>query len=858
MRSLHETLHAIRLAGLPNVLRAVRYARLRDRLDARYLYPEPSPEPRPRGRLRFAARTESGARFRYDGGELDVRFLAPDFLALAWDGPALAASEAVVGLDWPKVDVTLAPAASGGWSLRSPTHELRLAEDGELELWSVPEAMGKSPAAAPAAAPSAASARCLRREQPVLRRGEARQGGRREARQGGRRGGWSQVVELAPEAAVAGLGERAAPFNLRPGSYRFWNRDAGGKYGPGEDPLYLCIPVYVTLDGGGACLAFYDNSWDGSISLGEQAEIRFTGGPARWYLAAGSLARVLELYTQLTGRAPLPPRWALGYQHSRWGWGSQAKMRSIAEGFLRRGLPLRALYLDIDCLRGHRVLTPDLRRYPQLASWARELGAQDVHLVASVNPGLKRERRFELYTEARRLGLLCRRPNGSPMPGVCWPGWAAWVDFTSPRARQWWGRQYARLRKLGIEGFWHDMNEPAVFAAHGDPSLPLCTRHELEGRGGDHREAHNLYGLGMNRAGYEGLRALDPERRPFLLSRSGWAGGQRYAWTWTGDMRTGWDNLRQTLATVLGLSLSGFPFAGPDVGGFSGEPPSAELFVRWFQLASFLPFFRTHCTSYMPPREPWEFGAETEAILAKALRLRDRLLPYWYTLAWQAGRTGAPPARPPCWAHPESAELRAADDAFLLGDALLVAPVFEPGATRRSVTLPPGEWRELEGEGRFTGPGRAELDAPLERIPVLVRAGSVLPVAGAEDSQPAPGSRPVLGLMVFRPAGAEAGSGLLYSDAGDGYGPHRVDRFALDQAQGGWILSWADEGEYPWPYAEVSLELRGFRAPQVRDEGTLLGARGGCYPLVRRAPREEQPAPPERRAPRVIRIEERS
>jgi alpha-glucosidase len=262
------------------------------------------------------------------------------------------------------------------------------------------------------------------------------------------------------------------------------------------------------------------------------------------------------------------------------------------------------------------------------------------------------------------------------------------------------------------------------------------------------------------------------------------------------------------------------------------------LFVRWFQLASFLPFFRTHCTSYMPPREPWEFGAETEAILAKALRLRERLLPYWYTLAWQAGRTGAPPARPPCWAHPESAQLRADDDAFLLGDALLVAPVFEPNATRRSVTLPPGEWRELEGDGRFTGPGRAELDAPLERIPVLVRAGSVLPVAGAlarddmEAQELVPGSNRSLQLMVFRPAGAEAGGGLLYSDAGDGYGPNRVDHFELQKAQGGWNLSWSAEGEYPWPYEGVSLELRGFRAPQVRAEGAQVPAREGRFLLA--------------------------
>jgi alpha-glucosidase len=313
------------------------------------------------------------------------------------------------------------------------------------------------------------------------------------------------------------------------------------------------------------------------------------------------------------------------------------------------------------------------------------------------------------------------------------------------------------------------MNEPTSFQAWGDPSLPRSTRHALEGRGGDHREAHNVYALLMARAGYEGLLELRPDQRPFLFSRSGWAGMQRYGGTWSGDVATEWEGLRASLALVVGLGLCGVPYSGPDVGGFSGRP-SPELYLRWFQLGAYLPFFRTHSAIGAGQREPWEFGPEVLGHARSALESRERLMPYLYTLAHEARRTGAPYVRPLWWNEPGDRDLRGVGDAFLLGDALLVAPVLDPGVVRRPVRLPAGRWYDRDTGEVFEGPGRVTVDAPLRRIPVLARAGSVVPVAGPEDE---------VELEVWAPEQGRTGGGVLLTDAGDGWEDPVEERFTV-------------------------------------------------------------------------------
>lgn len=281
---------------------------------------------------------------------------------------------------------------------------------------------------------------------------------------------------------------------------------------------------------------------------------------------------MLQGWTALTGAPALPPSWALGPQHARWGFGSEAEVRRVVAGYREHGLPLSALHLDIDHYDAHQVFTVDRERFPDLPRLAKDLAEEGVRLVSIVDPAVKAQRGNAVYESGLAADAFVRDARGDEVRGVVWPGECVYPDFTDPRAREWWGGLYQERLDQGFAGVWHDMNEPTSFAPFGDPTLPRSARHVLEGRGGDHREAHNVYGLTMARAGYEGLRRLRPDDRPFLFSRSGWVGMQRYGGTWSGDVSTGWPGLRASLALVLGLGLCGVPYSGPDVGGFSGTP----------------------------------------------------------------------------------------------------------------------------------------------------------------------------------------------------------------------------------------------------------------------------------------------
>ncbi|GAA4672356.1 glycoside hydrolase family 31 protein [Streptomyces youssoufiensis] len=689
-----------------------------------------------------------GGVVRFARSSLRVRVAAGGAVFCGWDGATPEPSYALAG-SCPEVDqrAFLEPDTEDGWRVVSERVTVTVSRHGAVAV--------RTPGGV-----------VLRRELPP-RWWEPAAGPVEGARPR-----WTQRSVVAPDARCFGLGGRSAGPRLRSGTYRLWNTDPGGAFEPPDDPLYLTMPVQLVVADAGSHLIFHDNTWDGAVTLREgvegegsghdrpgRCEVRMEGGPLRYWVIVGTPARVLHSWAQLTGAPALPPPWALGYHHARWGFGSEREVRRVVAGYLERGLPLSAVHLDIDHYDGHRVFTVDRERFPDLPRLAADLADDGVRLVSIVDPAVKAEPGNPVYDAGVAAGAFVRDGSGREVRGEVWPGESAFPDFTDPRVRAWWGEWYAERLAQGFAGVWHDMNEPVSFAAFGDPTLPLSARHALEGRGGDHREAHNVYGLAMARAGYEALRELRPEQRPFLFSRSGWAGLQRYGGTWSGDVSTGWPGLRASLALVLGLGLCGVPYSGPDVGGFTGSP-SPELYLRWFQLASYLPLFRTHAAITAGRREPWEFGPEVLEHARAALHERQRLAPYFLTLAHLAHRTGAPYVRPLWWRWPRDRALRDCEDAFLLGDSLLVAPVLEPGVRQRMVRVPRGRWYDQVTGQAYEGPGRIVVDAPLSRVPVLVRAGSVVPVVGERGETE---------LEVWAPMVGRTGGGVLISETGDGW-----------------------------------------------------------------------------------------
>lgn len=782
---LQKILFAIRAVGLRAVLRTLRYSLWRAWIDRRLASPAPNQAVILPGPHQELIRTPHGCRVEYQNARLEVTFLTPTMTRLAWEPGPAPIPYAIARHEWPALTLS--------WQEESEKTTL---SSGQLQVILYPD--GAVEFADPAG-------NLLRRDDPPQHRGQS----------------WRLTSSLRPEEHLYGLGERAAPFNLRPGTYRSWNTDPGGSYGPGRDPLYLCTPVYLGLHQMGSYLVFYENSYPATFSFEKEACVDFTGGQLRYYFIFGTPAEALRQYLDLTGLPGLPPRWALGYHQCRWGYKTEAEIRQVIAGFRDHDLPISAIHLDIDYMDGYRVFTFDRQRFPNPDALIADLETQGVKTVTILDPGVKRDPQYAIYQQGKARKAFCTLPSGKIVHGLVWPGWAAFPDFSDPAARRWWGEHYASLVKMGVAGFWHDMNEPVSFAAWGDTTLPLTTRHSLEGGGGNHLEAHNFYGLLMNQAAHQALRELNPRKRPWLISRSGWAGLQRYAWNWTGDVESTWQALRLTVATILGLSLSGHLFAGPDIGGFSGNP-SPELYLRWFQLAAFLPFFRTHSAVGTKPREPWVFGELITSIVRETLRLRYRLLPYLYTLAWEACQEGVLPVRPLFWENPKDARLWDVSDAFLLGDSLLIAPIVEEGERKRRVILPSGNWYDFWNDTPYQGPDEIEIEAPLEHIPVLVKAGKILPL---EENNSSP-SLSCLTLHVYLPrrtpenqASLPPTISRLFLDAGDGYENSRLDRFEIEDLGNSWIIRRLQTGEFPWPYARLTIQIHGAEIRSIQADG---------------------------------------
>lgn len=571
---------------------------------------------------------------------------------------------------------------------------------------------------------------------------------------------------LPDDEHILGLGEKVGPLDKRDHRWEMWNTDAHPRHLPTTDPMYESFPIYLGLRPGLGYARFFDNTWRSHFDFGysEPGVFRYeaAGGELNYYFIYGpEPAAILTRYSELTGRMPMPPRWALGHHQCRWSYYPEAKVREVAQKLRSHGLPTDVIYLDIDYMDGYRVFTWDRERFPDPEKLIADLRAQGFRTIAIVDPGVKVDEQYAVYQEGVARGYFCRKPDGSLFVGPVWPGDAVFPDFTHPEVRRWWGDLHKEpLLDMGVAGLWNDMNEPAVFGGVGW-TMDEDVVHYDHGHQTPHSKSHNVYGLLMARATREALERMRPNERAFVLTRAAYAGVQRYAAVWMGDNSSWWEHLWLAMPMCMSVGLVGQPFVGVDIGGFSDDC-TPELYARWVQLGAFTPFCRTHSALGTRDQEPYAFGPEVERIARKYLELRYRLLPYTYTLFWEASQTGAPIMRPLAYAYPDDPTTYEISDQFLWGPALLVAPIYQENVTHRAVYLPTGRWADYWTGKTHEGPNWIVAEAPLDILPLYVRAGSILPtgpVMQYTDEKPLD----PLTLEVF---GGGSGRFTLYEDDG--------------------------------------------------------------------------------------------
>ncbi|MDX2240960.1 MAG: glycoside hydrolase family 31 protein [Leptolyngbyaceae cyanobacterium bins.302] len=543
---------------------------------------------------------------------------------------------------------------------------------------------------------------------------------------------------IAPNEHFYGFGERTGLLDKLAERKTNWTTDALD-YDSLTDEMYQAIPVFLALRPGLCYGIFLNSTFWSQFDLGAEKpgiwQMQTRAPELDYYILYGAQpADILATYTELTGRMPLPPKWALGYHQCRWSYESEDVVYELAQEFRQRHIPCDVIHLDIDYMQGYRVFTWSKKRFPQPKKLISDLKANGFRVVTIVDPGVKYEPEadYAAFDQGMEKDFFVRDATGKLVHGYVWPEKAVFPDFLRPDVRQWWSAQHHVLTEAGVAGIWNDMNEPALddrpFGDGGNKiSFPLDAPQGQPPEQTTHAEAHNLYGSCMAQASYEALKQLRPQERSFVLTRSGFAGIQRWSSVWMGDNQSLWEHLELSLPMLCNMGLSGVPFVGCDIGGFAGNA-TAELFARWMQVGMLYPLMRGHSAMTTARHEPWVFGDRVERICREYIELRYQLLPYLYSLFWEASTIGAPVLRPLLYHYPNDPHTYALCDQVLLGESLMAAPVCRPGVEYRAVYLPEGVWYDWWTQERYEGATHILAHAPLERMPLYVKAGALIPM----------------------------------------------------------------------------------------------------------------------------------
>ncbi|MEM6523988.1 MAG: TIM-barrel domain-containing protein [Bacteroidota bacterium] len=525
-----------------------------------------------------------------------------------------------------------------------------------------------------------------------------------------------------------GLGEKTGNLDRRGKAYEHWNTDQYA-YNKGTDPLYCSTPFYIGLHSGLCYGIFLDNSYKSNFNFGASND-RFSSfsvdsGDLNYYFIYGeTVAEIIEHYTALTGRMPLPPIWSIGYQQCRYSYYPDKEVLSLANTFQEKHIPADVIVLDIHYMENFKIFTWDKEHFKNPKEMIHALRKKGFHVVVMCDPGIKIEEGYEPYESGLEEDIFIKYPDGSNYSGEVWPGWCHFPDFTDGRAREWWKNKLKTYTDFQIDGFWNDMNEIATWGN----ALPELIEFEFEGNRTTTREARNVYGMLMSKSTYEGAKILLNGKRPFNLTRAGFSGVQRYAAVWTGDNIASDEHLMLGVRLVNSMGLAGIAFSGYDVGGFVGNA-SEHLFARWIQVGAFTPFFRGHSMVNSRDSEPWSYGEEVEEISRNFIRLRYMLMPYLYSCFYESTQTGMPVSRSLAINYPEVPQVyeKLYQQQFLFGPYMLIAPV-ESTKEFTKVYLPPGQWYNFFTDELISGNIEILVECSIETLPIYIQESAIIPM----------------------------------------------------------------------------------------------------------------------------------
>ncbi len=618
---------------------------------------------------------------------------------------------------------------------------------------------------------------------------------------------WMFQFHRRPDMQFYGMGEKSTPFEKSDRAHRFWNTDVWADHGTARakdkayDPDYISVPYLIIKCGNTYAGLLMDNPHASVISVSpklnvanqmmaasEDAPFFFLGsedGPPCIYLLFGpTLAQLTVKLQRLVGASALPPLWALGHQQCRWGYQGAADLEWLADNFERHEFPNDGLWLDIDYMDGYRVFTWSKEHFRDPKTDMEKVQRRGFKVVPILDPGVKKEKGYPVYESGRRDDVFCRNAAGTDFTGIVWPGHTVFPDFTLARAQDWWAELVSAFAASGADAAWLDMNDPSTGPVDCNEML------FQEGRAA-HDAYHNQYASLMAEATRRGFLKARPDLRPFLLSRSGFTGGQKHSAHWTGDNWSNHHHLHMSIGKTLNLALSGMPFNGGDVGGFGGNCKEG-LFIDWYKAGFLFPFFRNHCMRESRRQEPWAYSKQALNTVRRFVRLRYKLLPYLYDLFIRNSETGEAILRPLFHDFDDTRKLPLShvNDQYLLGPWIMAAPFTVEGAMDREIALPAARWWRAERPGWVEGPVKIRAAKNAETTPLFLREGALLPMLRGIPKDNRKDLRNVELLVCLSPAFQGKAETSYACDDGETFAYEKGvrSRYAIEAAVDGKIL----------------------------------------------------------------------